>query len=58
MEISTMKIFYRGSQIAHLSLAGTYAALVEVVRCQQAMNTGTTSDPFTPAPPPSSDPFR
>jgi len=61
MERSTMKIFYNGTQIAHLSLRNTYAALMEVVTCQQAMNTGTASGkpaaPIVP-PPKSSDPFR
>ena len=61
MEKNTMRILYQGTQIAHLSLRNTYAALMEAVTCQQAMNTGTASGkpaaPIAPQPK-SGDPFR
>ena len=61
MERNTMRIFYQGTQIAHLSLRNTFAALMEVVTCQKAMSTGTApgkpAAPIAPQPK-SNDPFR
>src|SRR5262249_20602608 len=38
MERSGVRVYYRGSQITHLSLRNTYAAISEVMNCQKEMN--------------------
>jgi hypothetical protein len=54
MQRESMRIFYRGAQIAHLSLRNTYAAIAEVANCQQAVASngypravGVSRDPFS-----------
>lgn len=37
MQRSTLRISYRGAQISYLSLHNTYAAVAEVMHCQQEM---------------------
>ncbi len=37
MQRETMRIFYRGAQIAHLSMRNTYAAITEVANCQRVL---------------------
>lgn len=34
---TTVRLYYRGLQVSHLSLRDTYAALTEVARCQHEM---------------------
>jgi hypothetical protein len=62
MQRNGMQIFYRGSQIAHLSLRNTFAAVGEVINCQREIggNPGTSNrDPFVSTPPRQNrDPFR
>jgi hypothetical protein len=49
MRMTSVKISYRGEQIANLSLDGSYKAMEEVFACQAAMNAGgsTPEDPFS-----------
>ena len=53
---------YNGNEIASLELSGTYAAMEEVMQCQQAISEAAdqqpakAADPFSPAAP--ADPFR
>jgi len=57
-----IRVNFEGNQIANLSLAGSYAAVTEMVACQVAMGEGAsspaqnTSDPFRK--PSGKDPFR
>jgi hypothetical protein len=53
MQRSTVRVSYRGSQITHLSLRYTYAAMAEVLNCQKELTglggqggSTQTSDPF------------
>jgi hypothetical protein len=65
MERDVMQIFYRGSQIANLSLRNTYAAVSEIIHCQRELGFasrnggGSGSDPFSQGSRPKavSDPF-
>ncbi len=45
---TTLKAWFRSTQIANISLKGTMAAIQEMVECQQAMNnlSGSGADPF------------
>jgi len=48
---SSIKVWYKDAEIMHLSLKGSMAAMNEVVRCQDAVNSalssgGNGSDPF------------
>jgi len=62
MQRNGMQVFYRGDQIANLSLKNTFAAVGEVVNCQREVGgkPGTSNrDPFVSTPPPQNrDPFR
>jgi hypothetical protein len=60
MQRNHVRLYYEGSQIAHLSLANTFAAIGEVVKCQESMGgLKDTQDPFRSTRSPSSpqDPF-
>lgn len=66
MERSAVRIYYRGALISNLSLRDTYAAVGEVIHCQQEIaasgsnggrNIG-TADPLTGDPANARDPFR
>lgn len=65
MQRNTLRITFRGSQIAHLSLRNTYAAMAEVVTCQEEMDAAEESqklksgDPFAgTSKARTADPFR
>ena len=66
MERNAVRIYYRGTPISNLSLRNTYAAVGEVIRCQQEIaasgsngdrNIG-TADPPAGDPANARDPFR
>lgn len=64
MQRNGMQVFYRGQQIANLSLANTYAAVAEVMNCQKELfasgAAGAPRDPFarTPSSGGRKDPFQ
>ena len=62
MQRNAMRVYYRGSRIASLSLANTYAAIGEVLKCQGEVNRSNggqnVSDPFRSGGGNSNDPFR
>lgn len=62
MRKNSVKIKYKGKQIEQLSLKGSYAAFMEVLRCQDTMNRGgarsnRVKDPFAASSTRKRDPF-
>lgn len=57
MRMSDVRVKYEGSEIAHLSLSGTYAAMQEAIACQIAM-AEEEDDPFATGSGKKEDPFR
>jgi len=47
MERSTMQVLFRDTQVAKLSLRNTYAAVMEVAKCQLELTPSGSSDPFS-----------
>lgn len=59
MQMTTVKVRYSGKELAHLSLRGSYAAMLEVLNCQENMNNRNNKnidDPFS-LPSAGDDPF-
>ena len=62
MQRSNLRVFYRESRVASLSLANTYAAVAEVTNCQREIGgfkggSQPAADPFNPGTKRSTDPF-
>jgi hypothetical protein len=61
MEQTNMRIFYGDKEIDNLNLSKSYAAILEVIRCQKMMNepsaSRSNSDPFSASRSRATDPF-
>lgn len=60
MRMTSVRVSYQGSVVAHLSLSGTFAAMLSMFECQSEMMSGTPEgiDPFSSTPRGGPDPFR